>query len=330
MHSRHPEPAVSCQRVFHSRWSELRDPHVRALAWLIDSPDLLNPVAPQWQGRIASLPGAGSDATRAWLLALDQEAASLHARLHLTPFTRLGRYAETLVGFYLEHLGMLAAHGVPVREGKNRTVGEFDFLLHTPNGFTHWEFASKLYLLEASGQGQHVDYFVGPNLADTLGAKIGKVLNRQLKLSEHPSAQACLPQAVTTARALIKGWLFYRDGDGRRAEDLGVSPDHCRGFWCPYAELDKLQCESYFILPRLQWLAPARVEMSQAMTPEQLKAILKDRFEQDSMPVLIACLQREDDMALEWQRGFIVPDDWQARAGLRAHRNGSRDSTGAK
>ncbi len=325
MHSS-PETASSCQSVFHARWGGLRDPHVRALAWLIDSPDLLNPGALQWRGRIASMPRAGSDATRSWLLALDLEPASLHARLHLTPFTRLGRYAETLVGFYLEHLGLLAAQGMPVRDGKSRTIGEFDFLLNMPAGLVHWEFASKLYLLETSGQGQHVDYFVGPNLADTLGAKIGKVLDRQLKLAEHPSATACLPQPVVSAQALIKGWLFYRDDNCRQAEELGVSPEHCRGFWCPYGELDKVQAEAFFILPRLQWLAPASIARSQAMTAGQLKVVLKEKFEHDSMPVLIACLQRSGEALLEQQRGFIVPDDWQVRAGLRARRTDAQDS----
>lgn len=312
---------MNCQGRFHSRWQDLQDAHVRALAWLIDSPDLLDPVAPQWSGRVASIKPLTSEATRDWLLGLDKDPAPLHARLHITPFTRLGRYAETLMAFYLEHIGILAAHGVPVREGKDRTLGEFDFLLHLPEGLVHWEFATKLYLLESGGRGQHVDYFVGPNLRDTLGAKIGKILDQQLKLAEHPSAQACLPQAVVAARALVKGWLFYREHDAQRASALGVSSDHCHGFWRPYGEIDNLPYDTYAILPRLQWLAPARVPSVKTLSASKLKTLLHEHFQQDSMPVLLACLETEGDMAREVERGFIVPDDWQLRAGLRARKN---------
>jgi hypothetical protein len=321
------------QSRFHARWRELQDPHVRALAWLLESPDLLNPQAPQWHGQIASLSEQVPEEIRSWLLSLDKAPSALHARLHLTPFTRLGRYAEALMAFYFERLGILAAYGVPVREGKERTVGEFDFLLRMPEGLVHWEFATKLYLLEASGKGQHVDYFVGPNLVDTLGAKIGKILHQQLKLAEHPSAQAILPQPLAGAQALVKGWLFYRDGDddhdGRddelqRAAALGVSANHCRGFWITHGEMDDMGDGAYAILPRLQWLAPANMAVADTLDLNELQASLAEHFQHDSMPVLIAALTVEGDTAVEMKRGFIVPDDWQLRAGLRARSRSSQ------
>lgn len=311
---------MNCQSKFFLRWQNLQDQHVRALAWLIDSPDLLDPNASQWQGKIASLDQLPADGLSDYLSELDRNPGPLHTRLEITPFTRLGRYAEALMAFYFEHLGILAAHGVPVREGKNITIGEFDFLLKLPQGLVHWEFATKLYLLEASGKGQHVDYFVGPNLNDTLGAKVGKILERQLKLAEHPEAQVHLPEPVVSAQALVKGWLFYREDDASRAQALGVSPDHCHGFWRPYAETGTLQHEAYAILPRLQWLAPATLPASQSLSLEQLRERLNQHFKQDSMPVLIACLVLENGKAAEAVRGFIVPDDWQVRAGLRARR----------
>ncbi|HEX7634981.1 MAG TPA: DUF1853 domain-containing protein, partial [Noviherbaspirillum sp.] len=49
------DPLPSHQAQFHRRWNHLNDPHVRTLAWLLDAPDLLDPQAPQWQGRIASI-----------------------------------------------------------------------------------------------------------------------------------------------------------------------------------------------------------------------------------------------------------------------------------
>src|SRR4051794_39849487 len=101
------------QAWFHQRWNQLNDPHVRTLAWLLDAPDLLDAQAHEWHGRIATL--AMDNATREWLAELDRAPQALHASLGLRPFTRLGRYAENLLAFYLEHRELLFAHGVQVR-----------------------------------------------------------------------------------------------------------------------------------------------------------------------------------------------------------------------
>ncbi len=40
---------------------------MRALAWLIDAPGLLDHQAPQWQGKVAALGANAGDAARDWL-----------------------------------------------------------------------------------------------------------------------------------------------------------------------------------------------------------------------------------------------------------------------
>ena len=214
-------PVESCQARFHQRWQHLSDPHVRALAWLLDAPDLLDPQAPQWRGLIATLAGVPDRQIADWLAALDVAPDALHAYLDIGPYTRLGRYAEKLMAFYFQHQGTLFAHGIQVRAGKNHTVGEFDFLLRQGDALLHWEFATKFYLLESSGVGLEADYFVGPNLADTLGAKMRKILDRQLSLAQHPAAQIHLPQAIAAAQALVKGWLFYHADDPHASPSMG-------------------------------------------------------------------------------------------------------------
>lgn len=314
------KPSASFQTQFHRRWNDLSDPHVRALAWLIDAPDLLDPRAAQWNGQVATLPAhAGRDAHE-WLSALDRSPAALHAYVDVRPFSRLGRYAEKLMAFYFRHQGSLVAHGVQVRAGKNDTVGEFDFLLRDGAALVHWEFATKFYLLESTGAGPQADYFVGPNLADTLGAKMQKILSRQLSLARHPAAQLHLPQPVTSAQALIKGWLFYHDGDPAPNRDLGVSDAHCSGFWCTLAELDARNAERYVVLPRLSWLAPAKTDFSQSLSRKSLREMLAAHFQNDTMPVLAAVVERQGNHAVETDRGFIVPEDWRARAGKRIRR----------
>lgn len=312
---------ASFQSQFHLRWRHLNDPHVRTLAWLLDAPDLLDPDAPEWQGRVAMLDPVDAQ-TESWLTALDLAPAALHAYLGVQPFTRLGRYAEKLMAFYLAHRGRLVAHGVQVRAGKHGTVGEFDFLLRHGDDLLHWEFATKLYLLEASGHGHQADYFVGPNLADTLGAKIRKIMDRQLSLSRHPAAQAHLPQPVAMAQALVKGWLFYHGQTPLPAQPPGISRAHCRGFWSTLRELDASAGEHYVILARLDWLAPAKVGEQDVLDRRALDRMLAGHFNDDAMPLLVAVLEPYRNCMLEIDRGFIVPDDWRERAEARVRRPG--------
>jgi hypothetical protein len=295
------------------RWERLSDRHVRDLAWLLDAPDLLDPQAPEWGGRIASLPPSSD----AWLAALDRDPQPLRAALALDPFARLGRYAEKLLAFYFRQRGMLFAHGLQVRAGHGGTLGEFDFLLYDGAGLAHREFAVKLYLLESSGHGREADYFVGPNLADTLGAKMRKILDRQLQLAHRPEARRCLPFPVTSAKALIKGWLFYRGEDAVRAPAAGLSARHCRGFWCTRSEFEKIDGDCFALLPRLAWLAPAQIPCAAAWDRATLLEACDDRFRRDSMPLMVALLEARGAQAVETGRGFIVPDDWRARARAR-------------
>ena len=66
----------------------------------------------------------------------------------------------------------------------------------------HIEFATKFYLLQGEAD-KEFDALVGPNLADSLGAKMRKIFERQLELGAHPAAQPLLPRPVAQARALV-------------------------------------------------------------------------------------------------------------------------------
>ena len=313
--------ASSFQQQFHARWHSLRDPHVRALVWLLDAPDLLDAESPRWESKIARLPEHTAELARDWLLALDAEPELLTASLELNPFTRLGRYAEKLLAFYFSHQKQLVAHGMQVRVGKDETIGEFDFLLSDGVNLMHWEFATKFYLLCSSDPAwasvQTADYFVGPNLADTLGAKMRKILDRQLSLGQHPAAQTLLPRPVDQAQALLRGWLFYRRGEALPSHRLGIEKNHCRGWWCTLGEIDTHLGERCAVLPRLAWLAPARMMGDPVLHRSQLQEQLRGRFQEDPMPVMVASLLRDEDVWLESERGFIVPDDWQGKAGKK-------------
>ena len=292
---------------------------MRALAWLLDAPDLLDPQASQWQGRIATL-DIDLCVISTWLAALDRDPAPLHDFLSMASVTRLGRYAERLMAFYFGWTGTLVAYGLQVRAAANDTVGEFDFLLREGAALIHYEFATKFYLFDADPSPQAAEYFVGPNLADTLDAKMDKILNRQLALGRHPAAQTCLPQPVDRAQALIKGWLFYHGDPAVAPASPGVSPAHCRGFWCSLAEFSDrgpavgAAEDGFMVLPRLAWLAPVQVDAPALLDHPSMQRQLQTHFAAQAMPLMLAVMVREGQQAREVARGFIVPDDWRERA----------------
>lgn len=312
-------PAETYQQGFHRRWGHLRRARVRALAWLLDAPDLLDAQDPLWAGRIATLDPPGP-ALADWLARLDHDPTPLDQALGDKVHTRLGLYAEKLLAFYFAQQGRLVAHGLQVRASANDTVGEFDFLLDDgPEGLEHIEFATKFYLLDGEGGAQQdwqLNALVGPNLADSLGLKMRKVFERQLSLGAHPAAQALLPRPVTRARALVKGWLFYPAGSWPQMR--GIAAGHCRGFWCALDEIDSLAGEEFLMLPRLQWLAPFRAASATWMLDRaQLHAELSAQFETASTPVLVAVVRHTPGLIEEIERGFIVPNDWRERAAAR-------------
>lgn len=304
----------SFQTHFHYRWNHLNDPHVRALAWLWDAPDLLDPFALEWQGRIASLKTLDDSYVLDWLSILDRSPDELHAHLGKQLPTRLGRYAEKLMAFYFQHQGILTAHGVQVQQEKNVTIGEFDFLLQQKDQLWHWEFASKFYLWGAEGAFPSVDYFIGPHLVDTLRKKMSKLLEQQLLLSQHPAAQIYLPKPISSAQALIKGWLFYKGDTFPSFSVPGVSSVHCRGFWCPLKEFRQIAADYCLCLPKLRWLAPAKAAKNECVKIKALYPFLQTQFVSNKTPVLIALMKPMGNHFLEFNRVFIVPDDWEQRA----------------
>ena len=307
-----PPGAQTYQSLFEQRWPHLSNPHVRALAWLLDAPDLLDPTSPHWQGRIASL-GPMSPETAEWLAALELDPIPLQAALGERHYSRLGLYAEKLMAFYFAEHGKLVAHGLQVRANRNDTVGEFDFLLRDGDDLVHIEFATKFYLLDADAAGAGFNGLIGPNLADTLGAKMRKIFDKQLSLALHPAAQPLLPQPVARAQALVKGWLFYPDSSGAAAMD-GISQPHCNGFWMTLSQAQNLPDGDYIIMPRLHWLAPLKSPADAGISKQELLAALADQMAQVSAPVMVASMMRVGDRLVERYRGFVVPDEWHAQA----------------
>ena len=311
------QPPLTYQAYFERRWGGLRHARVRALAWLLDSPNLLDAADPGWHGQVMAQVPVTADVER-WLFALDHDPSALNTAMGERVFTRLGLYAEKLMAFYFREQGRLVEHGMQIRANRNDTVGEFDFLLDCgPDALEHIEFATKFYLLRPADP-HDLDALVGPNLADSLGAKMRKIMERQLMLGQHPAALALLDRPVVRAQALVKGWLFYAHDSVVPEARPGITPAHCRGFWCPIDAMDALidiPDLGYLMLPKMQWLAPYRATNDAGvLTRAGLHAALSAQFETSGSPVLVAVVRQQPGYVVEVDRGFIVPAQWRDKA----------------
>ncbi|WP_207001006.1 DUF1853 family protein [Trinickia mobilis] len=320
------EPAANAAAALDALLDSLVDSAVRDLAWLIFSPDLLRAQPPA--GMLASpFESAGeASATVAWLLALDQDAHDLHQSLVDAHVTRLGRYAECLLGYFLRHgpAARLVAANVALRRA-GRTLGECDFLVETASGKRlHWELAVKCYLHAGGARASMADY-VGPNLQDRFDLKFTHLLDHQLPLSAREEFASLGHGGPWDAQMFVKGWLFYRWSNAPDAAvqvPAEVHPAHARGWWLARSDLPRFasgHADAWAVLPRLAWLAPrhrAPVDDGAGVAARLLGSdALAEQLAQQSGPAMVAAFARDGgEYWFERSRGFVVPNDWPERA----------------
>lgn len=337
-------------------WRRAASARTRDLAWTTLSPPLLAAVPGAAPAR---WPAGTLAAWQHWLEAAD--IATLPATIdelaggHAAPSAddpgqdpasrslRLGRHAERLLHFALRHmqgLSLLAAN-VPVRRAGRqgvRTLGELDFIWReqASGAVVHWEMAAKFYLMApGDSQAPRAQDFVGPNLVDRLGDKLGHIVHRQLPLGRTAEAQALLGHTVDRSEVYLLGWLFYRDDRVPPGLDaLGIAPDHLHGWW---STLDGWAARAamrpglrWCRLPRSGWLSGALVPESGTEDSGALHAMLAQRFADPrhdhgwrrESPVMLCELEPAGPQAPGWwrecSRGFVVPPGWEERALARA------------
>ena len=302
---------------------QLANPQVRALAWLIGSPGLLEAqgeqvVTDDWCH--AALAEAAP-----WLLALDREPQPLLDFLAQRTSRRVGRLAESLLSFWLRRRAgvELLAENLAVR-GEQRTLGEFDFIFREPGQAqaTHWETAVKFYLFRPEIGG--LAGYAGPAGEDLLAAKAGRIFTRQLALGASPegaTALAALGVSTLRTRAWVKGWLFYPLGQAATPA-AGTNPAHAHGWWLRHApgwERELQAGRRYAILPRLDWLVwPWSAAEDETLSIAGLAAAVDLRMAAAGESLLVvemeaeikAGIKAEEGCWRESSRGFIVPATW--------------------
>lgn len=298
----------------------LQDSAVRDLAWVIGSPGMLDAHHSPYQGRVVDDDWCHVQLQRciSWLKELDDAPLPLHNYIAAHPTRRLGHYFETLLAFWLTHQPAIKIIATNLQvQHEQRTQGEYDFLFKDSNDETcHWEAAVKFYLQQEPLARQ--DAFIGPGTRDRLDLKLDKVFQQQLQLGHTTAGKQALPPGITITKtqAFIKGYLFYHASTLRSDEKVaGISPAHLSGWWARH-NIEKIPQASansrWIILPRLQWLSPARViDETLLMDADALLAHLNLHFSQHQDAVLIfEMTPLPSGTHKEIARGFIVSDTW--------------------
>ena len=297
----------------------LEDPAVRDLAWVIGSPGLLDAAYPAYNHQVVddAWCSAQLHASAAWLRMLDLSPLPLHEFIAARPTRRLGRYFETLIIFWLQHMpgSQIIATNLQVQHGQ-RTLGEYDVLFRDVSAAVcHWEAAVKFYLQQEPLA--ELRTLIGPGTKDRLDLKLDKVFQHQLLLGNTSAGRQALPAGLLPdkAQAFIKGYLFYHASSASLLAVPGVSATHLSGWWVRHAcePLPQASAESRWIMqPRLRWLAPARLrDDAEVMSYAMLSIRLNQHFSLSREALLLfEMVQMKTGVWQEISRGFVVCASW--------------------
>jgi uncharacterized protein len=307
--------------------NELHDPHVRALAWLLGSPQVADARDARFAGKLVPDSDCATyvGESAAWLRAQDAAPNALHAFINARADKVLGHYAETLMQFWLsshDRFRLLVSNRPIYRtlpDGTKRSLGELDFLLQDSpdHRVLHWELAVKFYL-QAEGGG--MDGYVGVDTQDRLSHKIDKLFTRQLALSNTPEARGIIPSGIDfSAMGWFKGVLFYPIAEyGLQTPVVpGLSLRHLRGWWLRFERglngVDRLDpTHRYIPLKRQQWLHPVHRSLDEsALSLSGLRKTVGDLIAVEKRGVMVAAVKEVDGSWAEQSRGFVLPADWK-------------------
>ena len=189
---------------------------------------------------------------------------------------RLGRYFELLCQALIED----SAHWKIVYQNQQiiddkKTIGEFDLILlnQFENVYEHWEIAIKFYLKIG-------EYYLGTNIRDRLDLKTKKLLEKQIRLSEHPVASKWLQNegiVIRKRRVLSRGGLFQK-ATKSNIKELAKSGKY---FWLlesdfiEYFRQDKLRV--WRVLDKLEWISSESQFQVPLYNTETLLSHLRDQ-----------------------------------------------------
>jgi len=261
------------------------------LCWAINSPSLVD------GANIAPTPPIA-------LESIDHEhlAAFLATQ---GPTHRVGAYFEQLLHYWLLHVRKLeiVATRLQLKDDKI-TVGEIDFLYRDETELlVHCEVAVKYYL---HVQGRSPSEFPGPNARDNYEAKTTQLFTKQLFASEGRI------DGVDARIGLMKGMIFYRNGEPRAQHLARLPENHAHGRWIHEDELDTLSSPTncFALADKPHWLAP--VADADLVDFNELSQVLREHFDDAAHPVMLS-VRAGDHRDVEVERLFVVSRHWPPR-----------------
>lgn len=212
----------------------------------------------------------------------------------------LGKYAESLVTFYLENNSkyeLLENNLQLIRN--NQTLGEIDFLFYQASQLIHLELAIKFYLrLEGS-----TDRYLGPKAKDELANKLHKLTHHQsqLAIANADLLPAYLDAQEIKPKVLIKGVLFFP------WKELDWPLKVNEGWWLRIKHLSELNdAESSFkLLVKKDWIYPFAKD-TELLKFQCLEQKINERLETETAIMLL----RYNKKGQLLDRGFVVKSSW--------------------
>ncbi|MBL4707241.1 MAG: DUF1853 family protein, partial [Flavobacteriales bacterium] len=218
----------------------------------------------------------------------------------------LGKYAETLLLFYLENHDhfQLLSHSLQLNQEKI-TIGELDYLFSKEGDehAIHLELAIKFYLkVERDG----TEVYLGPSTKDWMKRKLVKLFSHQLQLPHQ--RKDLLPSSLQkldfTSQLYLKGTLFlpYNEWEMERQNPLNC------GWWIIIEELDLILNKKYHysvITKKADWIFPFNSRHPLYQKDEfslQSNQMLEGRDE------IMLCRFDENKKVLD--RGFVMRANW--------------------
>lgn len=265
---------------------------VRELYWLIASPSLF-------------LPSQFDEKQEADLLMdelhkLDAFPEDLTLFMNELKSTRLGFRFEHLFAYWLRLKQVKIVRRNWQIIDKKRTLGEFDFLVESNSGITHWETAIKFYLA-------YKGKWYGPNAHDRLDLKSTLIFEKQLQFARQAEVLQQLEKArlkVDNAEVFAKGILFAHAYENYSASlPKNVNPKSVVGKWLHFADFAQMESkEEWMLIPHHSWLDPIPDMPFQSYT-EVCQLLEVELQLKDSI-----MLARKHGDALE--KWFVVKDTW--------------------
>lgn len=300
-----------------------RNQLVRDLVWVISSPSLFEflPYQKGIQLFNQEIFDSEFNSLQKFINRLDLEPAILTEHIQIGNNRLLGKYFESLCEFWFLHSKRFKLINKSVQiNHSGDTKGELDFILkdNLTEQYIHLETAGKFYI--SSENSKSWETFIGPNPNDNLKQKMDKLFNEQILLTQNKIVREYLHslgiENINTA-VLIKGYLFYPLKNfllGNISIPDFANPNHNRGWWIRFGEVEKLfdlNSDSWIILQRMNWVSKAIIsDENDIYNTETLLAFLQGYFEFNHYPLLIASMKKIDDFFVETSRGFVVSDLW--------------------